>query len=110
VQSATATGVALRLPAVLALWVAVRHDVPGAEHVHIVATLATEAGRAAAGGAQDVQGFLARLRDVGLVVKQRRSERDGALTGCAVALPGRDGGGRRAGVLLRRQARRPHLA
>jgi len=26
-------------------WIAVRHDVPGAEHVHIVATLATEAGR-----------------------------------------------------------------
>jgi len=134
-------------------WIAVRHDVPGAEHVHIVATLATEAGRritprndfyrigegcraaeqtyglrvtgerdrtaakrasraetekaaragwevparvalrrevrAAAGGAQDVEGFFARLRDVGLLVKQRRSERDGALTGYAVALPDR---------------------
>jgi len=136
-------------------WIAVRHDVPGAEHVHIVATLATEAGRritprndfyrigegcraaeqayglrvtgerdrtaakrasraetekaaragwetpsrvalgrevrAAAGGAQDVEGFFARLRDVGLLVKQRRSERDGALTGYAVALPDRTG-------------------
>jgi len=134
-------------------WIAVRHDVPGAEHVHIVATLATEAGRritpgndfyrigegcraaeqtyglratgerdrtaakrasraetekatragwetpsrvalrrevrAAAGGAQDVEGFFGRLRDVGLVVKERRSERDGALTGYAVALQDR---------------------
>jgi len=45
--------------------------------------------RAAAGGAQDVEGFFARLRDVGLLVKERRSERDGALTGYAVALPDR---------------------
>jgi len=44
---------------------------------------------AAAGGAQDVQGFFARLRDVGLLVKERRSDRDGALTGYAVALPDR---------------------
>ena len=36
-----------------------------------------------------VEGFFARLRHVGLVVKQRRSERDGALTGYAVALPDR---------------------
>ncbi len=134
-------------------WVAVRHDTPGAEHVHIVATLASESGRrvwprndfyrigegcraaedryglrrtaerdrtaakrptraetekaarageqwparvelrrevrAAAGGAEDVEGFFARLRDVGLLVKERRSELDGALTGYAVAVPGR---------------------
>jgi len=134
-------------------WVAVRHDTRGAEHVHIVATLASESGRrvwprndfyrigegcraaedryglrrtaerdrtaakrptraetekaarageqwparvelrrevrAAAGGAEDVEGFFARLRDVGLIVKERRSELDGALTGYAVAVPGR---------------------
>jgi len=134
-------------------WVAVRHDTPGAEHVHIVATLASESGRrvwprndfyrigegcraaedryglrrtaerdrtaakrptraetekaarvgeqwparvelrrevrAAAGGADSIEGFFARLRDVGLIVKERRSELDGALTGYAVAVPGR---------------------
>ncbi len=133
-------------------WVAVRHDLPGAEHVHIVATLATESGRrvsprndfyrvgegcraaeqtyglrttgardrtaakrvsraesekasragwdvpvrvtlrrevrAAAGAAGSVEGFLGRLRDIGLVVKERHSELDGALTGYAVALAG----------------------
>ncbi len=133
-------------------WAAVRHDVAGAEHVHIVATLAAESGRrvsprndfyrvgegcraaeqtyglrataprdrtaakrvsraesekaaragwevparvalrrevrAAAGAADSVEGFLGRLRDVGLVVKERHSELDGALTGYAVALAG----------------------
>ncbi len=133
-------------------WVAVRHDLPGAEHVHIVATLATESGRrvsprndfyrvgegcraaepayglrttgardrtaakqvsraetekasragwevpvrvalrrevrAAAGAADGVEAFLGRLRDIGLVVKERHSELDGALTGYAVALAG----------------------
>jgi len=44
--------------------------------------------RAAAGGADSVEAFFARLRDVGLMVKERRSELDGALTGYAVALAG----------------------
>ncbi len=134
-------------------WVAVRHDTPGAEHVHVVATLATEAGRrvwprngfyrigegcraaeqrlglrgtaerdrtavkrptraesekaarsgsetpvrvalrrqvrAAAGAADGVEGFFDRLRTAGVMVKERHSEQDGALTGYAVALPGR---------------------
>ena len=44
------TGLALQAPAGQPArdgvrWVAVRHDLPGAEHVHIVATLATESGR-----------------------------------------------------------------
>ncbi len=49
-----------------------------------------------------------RLRDVGLVVKERHGEQDGALTGYAVALAGQVDAD---GVLLRRQARRrPHVA
>jgi len=138
-------------------WVAVRHDTPGAEHVHVVATLASESGRrvwprndfyrigegcraaeqryglratgerdrtaakrptraetekairaggqvpvrvalrrevrAAAGGAGSVEAFFARLRDVGLMVRERRSELDGALTGYAVALAGQANAG-----------------
>lgn len=133
-------------------WVAVRHDQPGAEHVHIVATLAAEDGRrihprndfyriaeachaaedryglrptgasdrtavpkvtraeaenaqrrgveparttlrrevrAAVAGADSAAGFLEQLRAAGLLVRERHSERDGALTGYAVAVPGR---------------------
>jgi len=40
------------------------------------------------GGAGNVEAFFARLRDVGLMVRERRSELDGALTGYAVALAG----------------------
>jgi len=47
--------------------------------------------RAAAGGAGSVEAFFARLRDVGLMVRERRSELAGALTGYAVALAGRVG-------------------
>jgi len=38
-----------------------------------------------------VEAFFARLRDVGLMVRERRSELDGALTGYAVALAGQGG-------------------
>lgn len=150
-------GLAGRGPGRDAHWVAVRHDQPGAEHVHIVATLAAEDGRrlyprndfyrlgeachaaearyelretaprdrtatpratrpetdrarrtgaeparstlrrevrAAVGAATSVDGFLGQLRVAGLLVRERYSERDGTLTGYAVALPGRkDAGG-----------------
>jgi len=52
--------------------------------------------RTAAAGADGLQEFLDRLRDAGLLIKERTSDRDpGTLTGYAVAWPGdRDGRGR----------------
>jgi len=45
--------------------------------------------RAAAGAAGGVEGFVDRLRTAEVMVRERHSERDGALTGYAVAMPGR---------------------